>query len=217
MRRHGADMNARSNVDIAGGHTALMQKVSEGDEKAVLRLLQNGADANAASPSNLTPLILASSEGYTHIVNILLQYGAHIDARDHQAYFAALNAAADNNNLAIVKLLVEKRAYIDPASVDGMTPLLLAVSRRNVEIAHFLIEHGANINYYNDDGYTPLMLAIERNEISIVSELLRRGCDVNAKDKLGMTAFDWARNTGKEDCLALLQSAHFQGRSREDS
>ncbi|KAJ9263074.1 hypothetical protein DTO195F2_3052 [Paecilomyces variotii] len=215
MRRHGADMNARSNVDVAGGHTALMQEIAEGDEKSVLRLLQHGADVNAASPSNLTPLVFAAFAGHTQIVNMLLEYGAHIEAREHKANFAALNAATDNNNLAVVKLLVEKGAYIDPASLDGMTPLLLAVSKGNIEIAKFLIEHGANMNAQNDSGYTPLMLAIEKHETSIASELLRRGCDVNAKDRSGLTAFDWARNTGKEDCLALLESTHSQGSSRE--
>lgn len=206
MRRHGADMNARTSVD-EGGQTALIKRIEAKDDEAVLRLLQNGADPNEPVASNMTCLIYAAHEGHTQIVSMLLQYGAHIDAREHKTYYTALNAAAHNNHLAVVQLLVKEGAYIDPAGTTGMTPLQLAASRGHTEVAAFLIENGANINAKNEIGCTALMFAIQNYEILTASELLRRGCDVGAKDELGLTAFDYARKSRDKEYLALLQSA----------
>ena len=45
-------------------------------------LVQNGAQIDARSYTNSTPLMYASTEGHLEIVKYLTQNGAQIDARD---------------------------------------------------------------------------------------------------------------------------------------
>ncbi|KAJ9359990.1 hypothetical protein DTO027B9_1542 [Paecilomyces variotii] len=209
MCRHGADINARLNADRAANiirsTTLLIDMIVEDDERAVLKLLQNGADANAELRT-VTPLMLAA-ERSVKITGLLLQYGADLNARPNMEE-TALNRAAINNRLDVVALLLDKGADIDTPGINGMTPLLSAVSEGYIELAEFLIVKGANMDAQTtDDGMTALMLAFKEGRASIASLLVSRGCDIRKKDSEGYTASDWARRAGQEEnYIALLHS-----------
>lgn len=47
-------------------------------------LLKHGAGVNAADCRGVTALMLASSSGYLHIVNLLEKYNADNDLKDEQ-------------------------------------------------------------------------------------------------------------------------------------
>ena len=54
---------------------------------------------------------------------------------------------------------------VNQTSVDGSSPLLVAVQNGYYDIASFLIDHGANSNLANSKGWTPLYLAVKnRNQ-----------------------------------------------------
>lgn len=65
-----------------------------------------------------------------------------------QSSFAPpLMIAAENNNIFLVKLLLEKGADVDEESIDGYTALYSIAELGYIECAKILIEHGADVNY----------------------------------------------------------------------
>ena len=71
-----------------------MQAATLGEDKVVAALLDKGADVNARSKGDVTPLMFASLAGQVAVVKQLLDQGARVDARDEQGRSALFYAAA---------------------------------------------------------------------------------------------------------------------------
>jgi len=86
----GADPDLRSGRN---GWTPLLHAIHKGQSDAVVELLRQGADVNAATASGLTPLMMASGYGRTEIVRILLSHGADVWKSNRQGDSALTMAA----------------------------------------------------------------------------------------------------------------------------
>lgn len=95
----------------------------------------------------------------------------------------ALHFAADHNDLAMAKVLVEAGASPKSSTRNGaITPLFLAAKSGNAEMVELLIKAGANVNYTDTKGTTALMVAAASGSEAAVKALVAHGADVNAKD-----------------------------------
>lgn len=113
-----------------------------------------------------TPLSLSIAFDLIEVVKPLLKAGANPNLEP------LLKKACENQNLKIVKLLVEYGADVNATNDEGQTALFDAIEakRANVEIIRFLITHGADINKEDDKGITPLIFA-QTNKKSLVKTL----------------------------------------------
>ncbi|CAM9585269.1 unnamed protein product, partial [Ectocarpus fasciculatus] len=136
-------------------------------------ILSSGAfDINQGDPEGITPLMLASLEGYAHIVKILLDNGANVSivASDSGT---ALNVAAQNGHAAVAKILVDAGSDIEGQTSDGCTPLHVAAYEGHPEVMRVLIEAGANPNSRISDGSTPMYSAAFKGHTEAVRILIR--------------------------------------------
>ena len=69
-----------------------------------------------------SPLMMASLKGHLDLVRKLIERGADVN----KPGWAPLHYAATNGHLQIMELLLEENAYIDAASPNGTTPLMMA-------------------------------------------------------------------------------------------
>jgi len=60
----------------------------------------------------ITALHVAAENGYEPVVQLLMEKGADVEAKDEDGE-VALHQAADNGHEAVVKLLIEKRADVE--------------------------------------------------------------------------------------------------------
>uniref|UniRef100_G3TJZ0 Protein phosphatase 1 regulatory subunit n=1 Tax=Loxodonta africana TaxID=9785 RepID=G3TJZ0_LOXAF len=94
---------------------------------------------------------------------------------------SALHQACIDENLEVVRFLVEQGATVNQADNEGWTPLHVAASCGYLDIARYLLNHGANIAAVNSDGDLPLDLAeSDAMEGLLKAEIAHRGVDVEA-------------------------------------
>ena len=77
-------------------------------------LLERGANFNTQERAYGNALQAASIEGHVQIVQLLLDKGAHVDARNWRVFYSnALKAASTEGHVQIVQLLLDKGAHVD--------------------------------------------------------------------------------------------------------
>src|SRR5690242_10271879 len=98
------------------GNELLFCASGKGSAEDVDKALEQGAEINARSITNCTPLIIASGAGDVAAVRELLSRGADLSLKAN-AGIDALYVAVANNNCAVVKILLDAGA--DPNRING--------------------------------------------------------------------------------------------------
>jgi ankyrin repeat protein len=116
----------------------------------------------------------------------------------------ALAEAAEQGNKTLIRALLDARADVNAAQVDGMTALHWAVYRDDVETAGLLVRSGAKVNAVNRYGVPPLSLACTNGNSDLVALLLSAGADANASLPGGETVLMTAARTGNLGAVGAL-------------
>lgn len=157
----------------------------------VERLIQGGADPNAALPSGETAL-MAATETTVDVVKMLLLHGADGNKKTIKGEQTALMGAVVKKRPEVIRLLLEHGADVNARSREGVTPLMFAVQQGDRDTAKVLLAAGANINDAALDGTTALLMAAFRNDEPFLAFLLDQGADPNTADSDGYTALHYA-------------------------
>jgi ankyrin repeat protein len=123
-----------------------------------------GANVNVKANNGATPLIAATDWSRTDNMQLLLDHGADIGAKDHDGNAPPLLAAAGGTlDLApAAKLVVAHHANVEARNKRGDAPLLLAASGGNTE----LVELHTRAKDVRRD--TALLLGIKNSRADIV-------------------------------------------------
>ena len=89
--------------------------------------------------------------------------------------WTALDEAAYNGEVEVIKALVEAGAEVDHADNSGWTALHVAAQESHVEIIQALLHAGADLNLAVNDGDTPLAIARANNHEAAVLALVQAG------------------------------------------
>lgn len=152
-----------------------------------------------------TVLELACSSGAVECVRYLLD-----DLRINPNYLGRegicpLTRAAPNNNIKIIKLLLDHHADIEMKDVlNESQPIHWAAYSGAAEVIKMLAKEGADLNLQVIYGGTPLTLAIGCDQLSSVAALLDAGADKNLLDGSGNTPLYTAIWCGAKNIAALL-------------
>jgi len=127
--------------------TALLFAVTGGDAEVVQLLLEKGANIEVRDTEHgLRPLHFAAQyDGTAAITKLLLENGANIDSRCSSQKRTALQYAAMNGCLEIVKLLLEHKADVN-MDTSSRTALQAASEGGHLEAVKLLLEHKADVN-----------------------------------------------------------------------
>ena len=96
----------------------------------------------------------------------------------------------------VVRAELKAGARVNAKNMDGMTPLMAAVSSNtDVAVIKSLLSAGADLESRTENGWTPLMLAVRDNKnLDVTAALLEAGANAKAKDDAGKTALDYIKN-----------------------
>jgi ankyrin repeat protein len=85
------------------------------------------------------------------------------DADINKTGWAPLHYAATSGQVEIMKVLLEKSAFIDAQSPNGTTPLMMAAMYGSADAVKLLIDEGADLAMKNQKGMTALDFANSAN------------------------------------------------------
>ncbi len=137
----------------------------------VRRSLEQGLDVNKADPEGRTALMMAAFEGYTEVVEVLLDYDAEVDRRDGSGR-TALIYASSGPFPQTVELLIENGADVNRAdTAEGWTALMMAAAEGHQPVVELLLRHGADIELTDQDGDSAIDHARERGQTDMVTLL----------------------------------------------
>jgi len=150
-------------------------------------LLLHGADINAKSRRNNSPIMWAVMRGDSQMVQLLTKHKPELV---HNFYLGVtpLHYAAGKGYYEIAKTLLEQKASLTARDKYGWAPLHSAAEIGHKAIVELLLDHKASIN--DKEGrfdLTPLHMATDKCKMEVVKCLLDHGANVNATDRNGWT------------------------------
>lgn len=198
--------------------TSLFDCITNNNYDNCLNQLKAGADVNKIDPvTKWTPLHHASSHGFKNIVELLLSYGASIDAKDNRDN-TPLHEATFWGHYNIAQILVSHNASIGAQDDYGRTPLhyvIMYYDRYKSNDARTCIklfsQSKHDINLKDWSGLTPLNMASMQGNFKAIEVLLSHGASIDEPDRVGNTALHYASHRGDLESVKLLlnQGANF--------
>jgi ankyrin repeat protein len=186
LSRGTVSVNQRLQAPGYSGGAPLIALAARAGSLETLRLLIGaGADINASTSVNETPLMLA-------------------------AYFRDDGNASVDRHDAAVRLLVESGASLENAP-NNYTPLAYAAYNNRQRALRYLIERGARLDADASGGTvyvnTPLMMAAIQGNRDVVRALLAAGADPLIRVRNGHTAREFALKYNHTHVAPLLTCA----------
>lgn len=189
------------NFSHAGVYEDFFIAVRRDTTSEVLKLLLRGFDPNTVDPKGRTGLMIAIHEGSPRVAELLVS----LDQVDVNAISpseeSALMLASLKGQETMVRKLIARGADVNKT---GWTPLHYAASAGHVGIMKLLFEHHAFVDPESPNGTTPLMMAAQYGNAAAVKLLLEEGAVPDARNRLNLTALDFARMGNRPDSIAIL-------------
>jgi ankyrin repeat protein len=131
---------------------------------------------NALNKPGESALMLAALKGHQELAKALIARDADVNKTGWTPlHYAASGVQAQQP--AMVALLLEQHAYIDAASPNGSTPLMMAAQYGTREVVQLLLDEGADATLKNLIGLSAVDFALraDRTEIAqIIAAVLRQ-------------------------------------------
>jgi uncharacterized protein len=138
------------------GTPLIVLAAREKSDKVAKALIDNpNTDIEKLDKHDENAMMLAALNGDIDLVKLLIDKGAEVNKKG----WAPLHYAATNGHDDIVQLLIDHSAYIDAASPNGTTPLMMAARGNHVTTMKVLLDAGADPRLKNQIGVTALDFA----------------------------------------------------------
>jgi len=116
----------------------------------------------------------AAKNGDLKAVGEFLEKKKPLDAQDHKG-ITPLGYAIGANRIAVVKLLLDKRANPFAVDASGNSGLHYAAGYGRKELCEYLLKVGASVSQSNAQGQTPLSVATQNQQAATIEVLKAHG------------------------------------------
>ena len=159
----------------------LLAAAGRGDMEAVLETLRSGVELETSDANEMTALHHAAKNARDDVVKCLVDRGANANATDLTGGFSPLHWVI---------------IYSCPpvGSTNRVEETIIALARA-----------GANVNATDFNLATPLHIAAQKGHKSTIDTLVRLGANPAAKDVMGKTCLEVAKN---DEIREYIQSLH---------
>lgn len=169
LLRRGFDPNTVS----PRGEFGLMLAVRQPSFRAINALLESVATkVEVRNSKDESPLMLAALKGYLDVCQTLVARDADVN----KPGWTPLHYAATGGHVAVIHLLLDYHAYVDAASPNATTPLMMAARYGTSEAVKALLDAGADPTLKNALGLTAIDFATQayRNDaVALLAKAIR--------------------------------------------
>jgi ankyrin repeat protein len=192
----------------------LNEAARHGEIATVRQLVENGTDVNATS-GDVFPLLVASCNGHTAVVEYLLLKGANPNVSNAEGTTALL-CASYNGHQEVAKALLNAGARVNDVVTEYQITALMVSSRvGHTSLVKLLLDSGADPNQLDVRGTSALHRAVYLGNSDIVRMLVEAGANpsvrvpdtlIKAKDVVvGDTPLTIAKRKGLTAIAEYLQ------------
>jgi uncharacterized protein len=150
--KNGLDPNT---TDAKGDPLLVIAAREKSDKVAAALASTPNVDLEKEDKAGENALMLASLNGDVGLVKLLIDKGAEVNKKG----WAPLHYAATNGQDEAAKVLLDHSAYVDTASPNGTTPLMMAARGNHPTTVNLLLDQGADPAVKNQLGLTALDFA----------------------------------------------------------
>ena len=174
----GVNVNMRNRYGETPLHTAVLLD----NRRALVALIEGGANLEWSDCGNGSPLWLASKKGAAVAADILARRGAKVNRAIKEGKGPLRLRKHDNC----------------PVPRAGQAPMHMAAHTGAHDVIVVLYKHGANVNLRDRAGQTPLHVSTFSKDSGKTFDLLvRLGANPNVKDRKGKTPLDYLNADSK--------------------
>lgn len=149
------------------GDFALIVALREPSLKVVSALLDNPQTrSEVRTAKDESPLMLAALKGYQDICQQLIKRDADVN----KPGWTPLHYASTGGHTSVMRLLLDNHAYIDAASPNGSTPLMMAAMYGTQDAVKLLLAAGADPTLKNAQNLGAIDFArqVQREEMVLL-------------------------------------------------
>lgn len=150
-----------------------------------------------------TPLHLATANGHLFVIELLIRYGADVNARN-QNKETPLHLASYLGKPIIVCLLLASGSIVNLQDGEDSTPLRRAAESGHLEIVTLLLRSGAGVINKN-----PLDLALGNSRLDVARSLAEWIGGVEFQDRINLASLD---TVSQDSVPSVTESSLVHGR-----
>lgn len=201
------DGDGRSTAEIA---------IEADSAEIVEALLEGGTDFNVKDTYGNSMALRTVESGSESMYEIVAAFGRHgVNMNLGTESQTPLYYAVEQNDIKMVRLLLEAGADPSLATENGGLPLVSALS--NAETLDLLLKAGADPNGIDRDGNPVLFEALFAVSTEAAEALIEAGADVNRPGADGRTLLTRATDGGAEDIAKFLEGQGAIDGKQEDA
>jgi len=174
----GGDPNGRDKT----GMPWLMIAAREKSERVAQLLIDNPkTDLDILDAAGENALMFAALNQDQPLVKALIAKDAEVNKKG----WTPLHYAATSGDADIIDILIEESAYVDAASPNGTTPLMMAARGDHVEAVNALLRGGADPTLKNQLGLSAVDFAKMNHNDALATALIASANEVQARRAQG--------------------------------
>lgn len=145
-------------------------------------LIDAGADVNAKSDKDVSPLEYACSQEGLAAASVVVPMLEAAGAQAREDKCSPLIRACAKGDVEAVKKMIENGLDVNKPDAEGIPPLIYAAAVGNKEICALLVSAGADVNTGATRGVKALSAAVSYHRLDVVDYLLSNGAKVETGD-----------------------------------